>query len=213
MIGLATATKLNGALVGISFAVACFWLVALRLANLRSSASGVAGFLSTSVADRKARTALCCLFVAGAMAVTVFILINPFFYEKPLGAATAMINHRIDVAHMQQEAYIDQALYTISQKLGAVIRQTFYAGGTFYLTLHMPFDLVLAVVGFIAILYAEGKETCQEGQSTAKAVLISWIVVFFGATILFVPLEWPRYFLPLQLCSAILMGFAISPRP
>ena len=209
-IGLATATKLNGALAGISFAIVCVWLVALHLISLCSPVNGVAGFVQISVAGRKTSTTLCCLFIAGLMAVTIFILINPFFYEKPLEAAIAMINHRIDVAHMQQEAYVDQALYTISQRLCAVIRETFYAGGTFYLTFHVPFDLALAVIGFIILLYTEAKEVSQERQSTAKAVLISWIVVFFGATILFVPLEWPRYFLPLQLCSSVLVGFAIG---
>jgi 4-amino-4-deoxy-L-arabinose transferase-like glycosyltransferase len=219
--GLATLSKLNGALGGM--VLAAWALLAIPLP----------GFRSRSKAAYPLATLL-----SGCVSVATFAALNPFLFAHPKGTLDPRLEsiarlgfldrlkaipyHRTSVSDGQRKMFPNDALSTPLEKIEVVVVQGFGRFGHFGTrgwtdsTIRFDWDqdrgalawLPWVLVG-LTVALARGRTQLQAGQPpTAWAVVVQAGVGLLVVTA-FIPLAWDRYFLSIQPGFALLGAFAV----
>ncbi|MEN9934152.1 MAG: hypothetical protein RLZZ387_731, partial [Chloroflexota bacterium] len=181
--GLAAGVKLNGGLV---FGVAVLALALEAVLALRSGRSPLA--------------ALACLGVAGAWAWAMFFATNPFLYPDPLGGVREMQKFNAFVGGFSLETpRIPQgkvrALWDSVSTYGPLGR----AG--------LPGDQLLLLAG--ALRLALAARDPGEWWRRSWGPLALWVLVSYVMIGLWLPVDWDRYYLPLQPVNAALQALGV----
>ena len=219
--GLATLSKLNGAL-------AAFNLIAWSLLAL-----AVRQFPTRARVQFLLATLLACVMSFGT-----FAALNPFLYAHPTGTLTpavepsasqgfwarvkAVSDHRVNVSARAKDLFPNDALRTLAQKNEVVRVQGFGRFGPFgprgRSDSTIRFDpkqdwgayiwLPLVVVSTLLVFLRGRAEIIHERPPVSWAVLVQAGLATLVVT-LFIPLAWDRYFLSIQPGYALVVAIAV----
>ena len=130
-----------------------------------------------------------------------FLLLNPFTWTNPIKNSLFMIQHRIEVFKIQQLYFPDIATITLKTKVINTIKSVFFANT------NMLWGLILllsAVLGFSFIL----KKYLKFKNDFFKLSLLLLTVVIAIPTIIFLPLNWLRYYYPIIILVNIFSSYS-----
>ncbi len=219
--GLATLSKLNGALGG--FTLGAWAVLALALPGFRARTKG---------------SLLLATFVSGVVSFATFVALNPFLFSHPTGPpdpATApmvglgfverlkvVADHRVAVSDRAKLSFPDDALTSPLEKVEAVAVQGFGRFGPLgprgWTDSTLRFDWEqdrgawiwgpIVAIGLVSAL-TRGKRQLRLGEvPTAWGVVVQAVVALVVVTA-FIPLAWDRYYLSIQPALALVGGFAV----
>lgn len=213
--GLAVASKHNAALaVGIAF-VSLIPPVRRGAVLLRPERDALARWARQTVT----------LFLAGVLALIVFLLLNPAWWSAPFGMPQRVVELRSDLIDIQAEGY---GRYTrLDDRVAGLLKRTFDADVQYY-EAHWWYDCIqdqiaayedqpwhgvdLGVVGMALLLTGVVIGTgalLHRWDASARLVLLWW----WGSAIallIVTPFDWQRYYLPLFPALAVLIGCGVS---
>ncbi len=192
--GLATSSKLNGALALIAFALA---LLLLR-PSLRVAASA--------------------LGAAAAVSLVVFFALNPILWSGPL-EGTLDILARWDrlMAYFQNEwapRTGAEVAHTVPERVSLFVRRTLQRDEPLGALLGVPLGF-LPILGGAAALWLQArskgpfKGTGERSRAAALTALV-FVGVLLTGTAVWLPLDWPRLFLPAVPAVALLEACLIA---
>ena len=192
-IGLATATKLSGALVGAGLAL----FVVLRQAVLWWR-------------DRS-WTSIGPWVDAGLAAVLTFVLVNPLLYPNPALRTAMLFDHRRD--EMVQQG-IGTPRLAIPNSVGVraemLYRRTFQDWGTFETRLGLPLDAPLAAVGLGIAALATWRSIRRREAPGPFALLLCWTVAVFVVSTLNFGFDSSHYIAPPATVAVVLQAVALA---
>lgn len=144
------------------------------------------------------RTLVRLLIILLAVAIVVFVLLNPTLWQNPLQATGVLVSHRLWEAARQQAGFPEEALTTFLARVRATVNQVFN-----------PASLVAFLLGFSLMAWREF-EQWRGQKTTGQTVLLLWVAGTLGFTMVFTPMNWDRYFTPLIPCKAVVLGYLAS---
>jgi len=186
--GLATSSKLNGALVLIGFA------------------------LALSVSRPAPRAALAALALAAATSFAVFFALNPILWSGPLeGVLDVLARWDKLMAYFQDEwapRTGAEVAHSVPERVSLFARKTLQRDEPLGALVGLPIGFVPVLGGAIALgLQAAGRGPFrgadEEARGAARAAL-AFALVLLAGTALWLPLDWPRLFLPATPAIALL---------
>jgi len=186
LVGLATATKQNGALM------ACVALVTFGIWGA-GSASRLGG-------DAVARAILAATVVA-AVSYGLFVLVNPVLHPSPLGRTLAQIEAWNLKFAGHWKARPEFALRTLAARTRAVAR---VIAGNAFGTLGYPYVTAFLVVAGAVTLALERRP--PPGERSLGTIVLIWSAVTIAVVTAWIPLDWDRYYLPVIAVMAVLVG-------
>lgn len=175
--------------------------------------------------------------VAGAVAIAVFFLLNPYLtaqpkqlvapdpervvLKNPWQRAVYLVRFRIDYSHGQQLSFRHNALDSPLEKIKSVAVQGFGRFGPLGTreddsTIRYSWEQdkgalvwgLLVAAGWAVALVRGWKQLQSNRPPTAWALLAQALVTYVVVTA-YIPLAWDRYYLPLQAVSALLAAGAV----
>jgi hypothetical protein len=218
-IALATGSKLNGWLTGPSYAAGVIVAAIVCMSGYPLWRRFALAFSAASL--------------AGVTAVALFIGINPYFYQDPIGRMAETLKIWGDWMITQQISP-GPGLFTIHQRITAV---GYYSLADIDLPLSRLGDALhggsagtwLTILGFAAgLVYLIGR--ClpslgpNAGASTAGStggrgrldsiIILCWVVICSLGVTLWLPVSWDRHMLPPYLTFSVTtaIGLAVLPR-
>jgi len=199
-LGIATGIKLNGGLMGIIFAG---WMFLLALEAVGGQPRALALKCICRISVMSLTTALLAFFL--------FVVLSPNLYRHPLQGCLHMIRHRVEVVKEQQQ-HQQAALKTLPDKLSRTYKRLFQAPKSYSLLtrqMHLPFDLCFFIIGLTGLLRREIHYYRNEGKFSPGAFILVWVVGLFLGILVWIPLDWPRYYLPLFPPQVVLVSSGI----
>ena len=192
-VGLATATKLSGALVAAGLVLYAVVRQAHRLWRERSLA-GVGSW-----------------FDAGLAAVVVFVAVNPLLYPNPAWRSLMLFEHRR--IEMEQQA-IGTPRLAVPTDLGdrstLMFRRTFQDWGTFDRRLGLPLDAPLTAIGFGAVLVATWRSIRVREALGPAALVLCWASSVFVVSTLNFGFDSSHYIAPPATVAVVLQAVALA---
>ena len=144
------------------------------------------------------RTPARALIIILAVTTVVFILLNPTLWPNPLQGTVASLGHRLGLANYQQSVFPKDALITVLARVQATLNHVLD-----------PVSLVAFLFGFSVMAWREF-EQWRNQRATGGTPLLLWVAGTLGFTVVFTPMNWGRYFVPLILCKAVILGYLAS---
>lgn len=193
---LAAGTKLNGAMALIIYDLLIFLaLIFLLKTNKRK--------------DKQLWVLINGCLISMLTALAFFILLNPYLYKNPFLRPIKMFNHRVVVSQWQQTIQPENALLTFSDKIKAVFKQTLTKEGEWN-NFNVAFlDLIFFGSGIIWLGRIAFKKFVKDKNISPQGIVLAWVLLTFLSVILYIPLNWARYYLPIIPAIAIAQAYAI----
>jgi len=202
--GLATSSKLNGALVLIAFGLAIplsWWRAGERRGSLGGLALG--------------------LVAAAAVSVGVFVALNPLLWSDPVEGVRMILARWEKLMNYFQDSWAPrtgvEVAHGLSERLGLFVRRTVGRDELLGSTTGLPVLGALPILGgVIALALQAGKagpfRGADDDARAAATIALVFGVVLVAGTAVWLPLDWPRLFLPaapaVVLFEACLVGLA-----
>lgn len=187
--GLSVASKLNGGLLCVAAAVWCALAVLRERAQLRSAALA--------------------LGVAAALSIALFIALNPLLWSGPIDGVRDILARWDSLMAFFQDEHAPRTGVAVARTLPE--RLALFASSLPKWNFALgAFSGVLALVGlgWLALRSVRGDAQAQ--------VLLAFALLFVAGTILWLPLDWERFYLTatpaLVLLQAAPLAF-VRPRP
>ncbi|MFC1754819.1 ArnT family glycosyltransferase [Thermoproteota archaeon] len=211
-IALSAGTKLNGCLVVVIFTLFCiaFTLVKIKFYSTRNlEPPAILQNLDNDLTIKLAFISLC---VAGLVALSIFIFTNPSLYYEPREGMLVMLKSRINTVIYQQREFGSSAIRSIGEKIYFVVSRTLFPKhfAMFGRITKLPIDFILFIVGLFMLCRDELCNIFKNQTLSNNCIIILWVFVMFIGTIIWIPLDWERYYLPVVPCIAIVSGYSIS---
>jgi 4-amino-4-deoxy-L-arabinose transferase-like glycosyltransferase len=177
---------------------------------------------------------------AGAIVTSaaVFVTLNPFMTARPAGHLPQqlrtiaelsswerfrfLVNHRGQVSSGQQEMYAHNALHSLSDRVAVVLIQGFGRFGplgprksdsTRRYDLRQDWGallwLPLVLAGVIWALWL-GRMQLGDSQAPTGWALIMWSALTLVVVMVYLPMAWDRYQLPIQAPAALLAALPLA---
>ena len=201
VLGFALSTKLPGAL---SLAAILAWcLVVAAQAGRRAYRSGQQAFL------RSVWRASRGWFLAGCVAVSVFILSNPHLYPNPIIHTGHLLQFRVQEALDQQERYPALAMTNVHDRATFVVGQSLF-GMTATGASGLPLEAGLFSIGAVVLLRQTWRRWRRTGSPPAEGLVILTILAYFGGVTAGLLMAWDRYLVPTLLLGTLLSGVGAS---
>lgn len=178
LLGLCFSTKLNGILL-------YFVYLTLFIPNLISNhlKSGFLAWMAKIVMP---------FFIA----VTIFIVLNPYVFSDPLNKIRDMFKHRQNVVTSQMSLFPDDALLNIKDRFLQIPR-VFYSNESILRYNNVKFDIGQKRFGLVLFtlfaigIYSEARKA-KRGNKFSFMVLVTFFLVFL-ITGSYLQLTWERY--------------------
>ena len=188
--GLAMSTKLNGALLLISF-----WLVIAVLYEKRI----IADALQVIVA----------LTISLVTTFYIFFFLNPYLWTSPLQNFNIMVDYRLKTIAYQSKLSSNPALSTISDRISHVIINILLPKGD-YTTFHnsaLPFDIVFFCFGLYILIRMAVR---SRARGSMALLFLVWAFPIITITTTMLAIDWDRYYLPIILIIKIIQAVGIT---
>jgi 4-amino-4-deoxy-L-arabinose transferase-like glycosyltransferase len=192
--GLAGAAKLNGFAVVVAI---CLFLAIALMADSsqpRRQALAWAGLAGLTVV---------------ALALLVFVLVNPYLYPDPIGRTIGLFEYRVAEMQPQKLLFPESSITTWSARLRIVPVRILH---TFAL---LRFPGAMAINGLLLLggLALAGQRLWRWRRTAGLGdgfLLLILAMAATGGPSLLTPLDWDRYYLFPILWSSVLMAMAIA---
>jgi hypothetical protein len=179
-------------------------------------AAALRGDAATS-RGRRLAVALGLCAAAGAVALAVFVAINPYFYESPWTRFPAMLRVYSDWTLCQQVGP-SGGLFGLQERIASVFNFWFRGVST------LPLGRLLGRRGIwlTALGFAVGIGELTLGAVDRRAprragveaaVALAWVVVFLVLYTAWLPLDWARYLLPPAAAAALVTAIGLVRLP
>ena len=192
-VGLATATKLTGALL--AFGLVLF--VALRQAahwSIDRTWRGVGSWID-----------------AALTAVLAFVFVNPLLYPHPVLRTLMLFEHRLEEMEYQALGTPRQAVpEDLLVRAEIVYRRTFVEFGIFDSWLGLPLDAPLAALGFGIAAFAVWRALRRRETPGPMALLACWTISVYGISTANLGFDSSHYFAPTALVGVVLQAVALA---
>jgi hypothetical protein len=194
-LGLASATKLTG-LVG--------------LVVVGGAAMLMAVWLSRAGRPNAARRIIAWATVGCAVAVVLFVAMNPYLWRGPLVGTVGMLDERRDEMAFQQQQWPEYAVLSWIERPWLTVSGSLQVGPLAETPAAALVNLPFLIVGIIAV----AAMARQAGLLSPAGVLIAWILGYAVAIVLGLGLKYPRYFMPTTLLflPVLALGFVVTAR-
>jgi len=148
------------------------------------------------------------LMMIALSAVVLFVWLHPFLYHHPVGDFLKMVRYRENMMRLQSSAEPRFSILSFSERLKALFQYGIMLGykpdGWLGMILD-PIGMCLFIAGVRTQIQRSIKElSCTTlGPSTIISIWMITSFIVIGAT---VHMRWTRYFLPLIMCSVLLLS-------
>jgi len=188
-ISLAAGTKLNGALSGL---IVGAFLLEIMCFDLKNA-------LMTCLV----------LIVVLVTSVSFFVLYSPRMYAEPFSVALDMIEFRKETANKQRQIPGLKPLWTWDEKVRSVFRASLLDEKVLPLkrVSHLPIELIFFLGGVMILALREWTQIRRTQSPSAGSILLCWTFLTYAGTIMWIPWQADRYFLPVFPCVAVLSSF------
>ena len=214
-LGLALSTKLTAAL-GIIATCGYGALAAVREATAGRRGAGRITLWSV---------------VTGAVALGVFVAVNPFLWRDPVGRTYSMLEQQRNIMLEQGQQFGNPAPADLAARAQLVVRRTFVANSTPAFDLGLPPDgeplvqrtfldlpapwglsleLVLATMGFLVVCWRAAESWWGVDRLGPDVALLCWLVAYFVGITGNLSLDWPRYYVPTAFLGSLLIGLGLA---
>jgi 4-amino-4-deoxy-L-arabinose transferase-like glycosyltransferase len=215
VLGLALATKLTAALAIVGV---CGYGGAAALARWRPSRPDAIRLLAWTLAT-------------GALASTVWVVVNPFLWPDPVGRTWSMLEQQQSIMVEQGVQFGNPVEADLLGRVGLLVHRTFVetstpafdAGrppgseplvGPAFFGLPAPLgvsaELVLATIG-LAVLVARAVAVWRADRRHGPEVaLLWWLAAYAFGIAANLSLDWPRYYVPTAFFGALLIGLGVA---
>ena len=173
------------------------------------------------------RRTLVSLLAAGVVTAGVFLILNPAYWNDPVGAASATLGARSELLATQTAH--DPATYSSGlARLGGMLRDPFLAPPQYFeaptwqgvidgpIQVYeasalsgwrwpLPVGVLLTALAGLGALLA-GVRAVRDRDPAGRVLLLWFAASLFGAAI--IPLDWQRYYLPWLLPLVVLAAYA-----
>ena len=214
ILGLALATKLTA---GLPIVSACAY-------------GGVAALVRIGKAPREAGRLLGWSAATGALALFVWVAVNPFLWPDPVGRTRSMLDQQRAIMVEQGAQFGNPVEEELPGRLLLLIQRTFVENSTPAFDLHAPrgspptirptfsglptvfgvsVELALAILG-LAVLLRRGMVVWRSGQRHGpETALLWWLAAFVLGIAVNLSLDWPRYYVPTAFYGALLIALGV----
>jgi hypothetical protein len=204
--GIAGATKLSATLAMATLGAFACWALAVRwrAARRAATARGGAGMPAIVLAaDRSWRWAA----LAAVLSLVVFVAVNPFLWQDPVGRTLAMLRFR------QQEMFGQRALNPelavpehLTTRVGLLLSEAFYERMPIGRRTGLPVEAVLATLGAGWLAWRALRAHDNGGLVGPEALALAWALATVVGTAPNLGIEWDRYYLPTLTVGLMLVG-------
>jgi hypothetical protein len=145
------------------------------------------------------------------IAFGIFYILNPFIWGSPIKNTRFIWNYRFEQFNNQQIEFSQRALTSPLERILRTNEKLFF-GNERYTTLsqisRVPLDYFFWCIGlfFLLMEHLNIKDKIKKERIIQFFIYILLLTLF---TILFIPLDWDRYYLPLVFCIIYIEGFGI----
>ena len=125
----------------------------------------------------------------------VFILFNPFTWGQPVKNSLFMFSHRINMGG-QQGLYSKMPLVSLMDKLIGVYERVFSPLGDYGLLQKLFIGTAFFIIGLFTLV--EGLLKSKKANLISQDLaLVLWAVVVLITVVIYIPMDWERYYLPI----------------
>ena len=154
------------------------------------------------------------LLVASGVIVAVsaaifFVAINPLFYREPLTHLSQMLHHRLIT--MQAQARVQSPV--ISSHFFPRWALIVDKGVFIRLADHVPAKVLMSVpflVGLGRLVREAAKDLAMGRSAGASMITCCWTFVTFAVNGTMIHVDWGRYFIPFNMCSAVVIAVGVQ---
>ncbi len=212
-IALAAGTKLTGGLTALIFLIFCILVIFTKVILLRFNLAspGHDNKIKRVKIYEEIKVILISLLIAGIIAVSFFVAMNPFLYNQPLKGIISMLRYRMQESHSQQMYYHISALTSLRERFHFIVKVCSFPFGSNVHILKWGMLLIICIgIGFFKLLYSEIKYYLRSQMLSVRSIILVWFFISFIGIIFWIPLGWERYCLPLVPFEAITLGYIID---
>ncbi len=158
------------------------------------------------------------LFVAGGLALLVFYLLNPAWWDDPVSRALVVVELRQNLLELQMEHFGRYADF--ADQVGGFMRQALIGWPQYYeVPAWSGYDTITAQIAayesspwrgvtvggspfgallLVALLALGLSALLRDSQRplATRGLVGGWALVMIGSTLLLTPVEWQRYYVP-----------------
>ena len=206
VVGIAGATKLSATLAMATLGAFACWALAVRwwAARRAPTARLDAGApVATLAADRSWRWAA----LAAALSLVMFVAVNPFLWQDPVGRTLAMLRFR------QQEMFGQRALNPelavpedLPTRVGLLLSEAFVERMPIGRRTGLPIEAGLALLGAGWLAWRALRARRDGGLVGPEALTLAWALATVVGTAPNLGIEWDRYYLPTLTIGLVLVG-------
>ena len=208
-VGLATATKYNGALSGIVLVVAGLWLAT---APRRRPAVTEPDGKTDGPLPLAPRSIVGLTSLAVFLSLALFFAVNPTLHRRSLHQVQTILKQRQDT--VRQLADAPGALHSVGERIVAVAGSALLPGPNSCTPLGrlipFPVELFLMPAGLIVLGLREIRSLRGTGPPSAGSAVLAWVLVTYPVVTLWLPHDWVRYYLPQVACVAMMSAVALA---
>lgn len=141
-----------------------------------------------------------------AIAMALFVALNPFMWPDPIGRTLAMLRFRQQEVIGQRALNVDDAVpESLSTRAALLLERTFVTEMPIGKRTAIPLEAGLAALGLTLTLRRATKH-----RDASATTLLVWLAMFFAGTAPNLGLDWQRYYLPTVALGLVLVGLGAA---
>jgi hypothetical protein len=138
-----------------------------------------------------------------------FLALNPFLYPDPVQNTWHLLEFGQVVANY--EVPVEQRLVTWAQRWQSLLKIGLEQTGFFHYWFRWPWvDKVLAGLGILVCVHMITRPDQNRTLRYGCSWFAVWLAIELAGSLYWVPFNWPRWYLPLEPCWAILAASGIT---
>jgi hypothetical protein len=181
--GLATGTKIQGAITGVIFIFFCVWILLVRMIDRMVPDPNKPREPQSAI--HASGTIFFSLLLFSVTALGSFILPNPSLYDDPVKGIRKMVGLRREQINNQKmefstknyfhSEYATATIHSPSEKIHYMALRTFSRDGEG--RARFLLKIVFFLLGFMMLLFEESRSVFKERRVTFYTIILSWLLI------------------------------------